>query len=27
MNMVLHGIEAPNLIHSNTLNENLMDSQ
>ncbi len=27
MNMVLHGIEAPNLIHSNTLNENVMDIQ
>ena len=25
--MVLHGIEAPNLIHSNTLNENVMDIQ
>ncbi|AOG11254.1 class I SAM-dependent DNA methyltransferase [Agrobacterium sp. RAC06] len=27
MNMILHGIEAPNLIHSNTLNENAMDIQ
>lgn len=27
MNMVLHGIEAPNLVHSNTLNENVMDIQ
>jgi type I restriction enzyme M protein len=27
MNMVLHGIEAPNLIHANTLNENVMDIQ
>lgn len=27
MNMILHGIEAPNLIHSNTLNENVMDIQ
>ncbi len=27
MNMVLHGIEAPNLVHSNTLNENVMDTQ
>jgi len=27
MNMVLHGIETPNLIHSNTLNENVMDIQ
>ena len=27
MNMVLHGIEAPNLIHSNTLNQNVMDIQ
>jgi len=27
MNMVLHGIEAPNLIHTNTLNENVMDIQ
>ena len=25
MNMILHGIESPNLIHSNTLNENVMD--
>lgn len=27
MNMILHGIEAPNLSHSNTLNENAMDIQ
>lgn len=27
MNMVLHGIEAPNLVHSNTLNENVMAIQ
>ncbi len=27
MNMVLHGIETPNLIHSNTLNEIVMDIQ
>ena len=27
MNMVLHGIEAPNLVHANTLNENVMDIQ
>ncbi|WP_430432062.1 N-6 DNA methylase [Oceanicaulis sp.] len=27
MNMVLHGIEAPNIIHTNTLNENVMDIQ
>lgn len=27
MNMVLHGIEAPNILHSNTLNENVMDIQ
>lgn len=27
MNMILHGIETPNLIHSNTLNENVMDIQ
>lgn len=27
MNMILHGIEAPNLIRSNTLNENVMDIQ
>jgi hypothetical protein len=25
--MVLHGIEAPNLVHANTLNENVMDIQ
>tara|TARA_E500000305_G_C4027731_1_gene242822 strand:- start:3689 stop:5137 length:1449 start_codon:yes stop_codon:yes gene_type:complete len=27
MNMVLHGIEAPNIIRSNSLNENVMDIQ
>ena len=27
MNMVLHGIEAPNIIHTNTLSENLADVQ
>jgi len=27
MNMILHGIEAPNIIHSNTLTENLSDVQ
>jgi len=27
MNMILHGIEAPNIIHTNTLNENIMDIQ
>ncbi len=27
MNMILHGIEAPNIIHRNTLSENLMDVQ
>ena len=27
MNMVLHGIEAPNIIHTNTLGENLADIQ
>lgn len=27
MNMILHGIEAPNLIHTNTLSENLADVQ
>lgn len=27
MNMILHGIEAPNLVHTNTLNENVMDIQ
>ncbi|GAD57530.1 N-6 DNA methylase [Limimaricola cinnabarinus] len=27
MNMVLHGIEAPNIIHTNTLTENVMDIQ
>ena len=25
MNMILHGIEAPNIIHTNTLSENLAD--
>lgn len=27
MNMILHGIEAPNILHTNTLAENLMDLQ
>ena len=27
MNMILHGVEAPNIIHDNTLNENLADIQ
>lgn len=27
MNMILHGIEAPNIIHTNTLTENLRDIQ
>jgi type I restriction enzyme M protein len=27
MNMILHGIEAPNIIHTNTLSENLHDIQ
>lgn len=27
MNMVLHGIEAPNIVHTNTLNENVLDIQ
>ena len=27
MNMILHGIEAPNIIHTNTLGENLRDIQ
>lgn len=27
MNLVLHGIEAPNVIHTNTLTENLLDIQ
>ena len=27
MNMILHGIEAPNIIHTNTLSENLNDVQ
>ena len=27
MNMILHGIEAPNIMHTNTLAENLMDIQ
>lgn len=27
MNMILHGIEAPNLIHKNTLSENLVEVQ
>ena len=25
MNMILHGIEAPNIVHTNSLNENVMD--
>ena len=27
INMILHGVEAPNLLHTNTLNENAMDIQ
>lgn len=27
MNMILHGIDAPNIIHTNTLTENLRDIQ
>ena len=27
MNMILHGIEAPNIVHANTLSENLADIQ
>ena len=27
MNMILHGIDAPNIIHTNTLGENIMDIQ
>ena len=27
MNMILHGIDAPNIIHTNTLNENVTDIQ
>ena len=27
MNMVLHGIEAPNIVHTNSLNENVMNFQ
>lgn len=27
MNMILHGIDAPNVIHANTLNENVLDIQ
>ena len=27
MNMILHGIEAPNITHTNTLSENIMDIQ
>ncbi len=27
MNMILHGIEAPNIVHTNSLNENVMDYQ
>src|SRR5688572_1534322 len=27
MNMILHGVESPNIIHTNTLTENLQDIQ
>jgi type I restriction enzyme M protein len=27
MNMILHGVEAPNIMHTNTLNENIADIQ
>ena len=27
MNMILHGIEAPNIVHTNTLSDNLADIQ
>lgn len=27
MNMILHGIEAPNILHTNSLNENVLDYQ
>ncbi|MFO1238301.1 MAG: N-6 DNA methylase [Alphaproteobacteria bacterium] len=27
MNMILHGIEAPNIVHTNSLNENVLDIQ
>lgn len=27
MNMILHGIEAPNIVHTNTLSENIVDIQ
>ncbi|UXN06771.1 class I SAM-dependent DNA methyltransferase [Bartonella sp. HY761] len=27
MNMMLHGVESPNIVHTNTLNENVMDYQ
>lgn len=27
MNMILHGIDAPNILHTNTLSENIMDIQ
>lgn len=27
MNMILHGIDAPNIVHTNTLTENLADIQ
>jgi len=27
MNMILHGVEAPNIIHKNTLSENVLDMQ
>ena len=26
MNMILHGIEAPEIVHTNSLNENVMDN-
>ena len=27
MNLILHGIDAPNIVHTNTLTENVMDIQ
>src|SRR5687768_12821944 len=27
MNLILHGVEAPNIVHTNTLSENLADIQ
>ena len=27
MNMILHGIESPNIIHTNTLEENILEIQ